>query len=450
MKIKYVWIGSLFLGALLLQAHSQQFRARRHPFQRRGSLIQQLQPVDFKTRDPESRPEYAPGHILVRFKPMVSRQGVSSIIRTYGSRSYRRIPVVDLYRVEIPQDRTVEEMLYVWNQNIQVEYARPDYVAHVAVTPNDRFFEDQYALSNTGQQIPVPGSPTGKANADISATSAWEETKGDESIVIAVIDTGVDLNHPDLKNKILNPGRDFVNDDFDATDDHGHGTFVAAIAAAETNNDEGIAGVAWNCSILPVKALGDDGDGYYSDVIEAIIWASENGAHIINLSLGGGSPDTDLEEALRLAVQGGAVVVAAAGNDDGASVLYPAKYDQYVLAVAATDYNDIRPEWSNFGPEIDVAAPGESIISAVPTWYFGTGSLPYGIGGGTSYSCPHVAGLAALILGLKPWLSPQDIMKVIRYTADDINASEYPGQDDYVGYGRINMATALVPIQIKK
>jgi thermitase len=451
MKTKHLWIGSLFLAALMLQANSQQFRARRRPILRWEPRPQSVQAVDFKANSVRGGPEYATEHILVKFKPTVSQQGITHTLRSYGSRSHRKIPAVGLFRVDIPEGSTVEEMLYVWNQNALVEHARPDHVAHIAVTPNDKYFNEQYALANTGQAIPVPGSPTGKASADISATSAWEETKGDENIIIAVIDTGVDFDHPDLKNKIIpSGGWDFVNDDSDATDDNGHGTFVAGIAAAETNNSEGIAGVAWNCKLMPVKTMAADGDGFYSDVIAGIIWAYENGADVINLSLGGDYPDPDLEQALLLAFQAGVVVVAASGNDDGAGVLYPAKYDQYVLAVAATDYNDERPVWSNYGPEVDVAAPGDAIISTVPTWYFGPGSLAYGMGDGTSFSSPFVAGMAALIKSEKPWLTQVDIMKIIRYTADDVNAAEYPGMDDFIGYGRINMATALVPIQIKK
>jgi subtilisin family serine protease len=466
MKAKPWLIGCLFFSTLILQVHTQQRRV--HHFPQRHLGTQQLQIANFSTTPPEQAPAYAGDHILVKFNPMVSPQSIRDTLDTYNIPSYRYIPVVDLYRVDIPPGTSVEEMIYVWSQNAWVEEARPDFTARIAVTPNDEFFNRQYALSNTGQQIPVPGSPTGKASADISATTAWEETKGNENVVIAVIDTGVDLNHIDLKNKIVSPGRDFVNDDFDATDDNGHGTFVAAIAAAETNNNEGIAGVAWACKILPVKTMDEEGDGFYSDVIDGIIWAVDNGAHVINLSLGGGEPDTALEQAVTYAVQNGAVVVAASGNDSGAGVLYPAKYDQWTLAVAATDFNDIRPEWSNYGPEVDVAAPGEYIISAVPTWFFGPGSIPYGIGGGTSYSTPHVAGMAALIISHKPWLlgidpstapwipnpaqastGVQNIMKIIRYTSEDVNSSDHPGQDEFIGYGRINLATALVPIQIK-
>ncbi len=218
--------------------------------------------------------------------------------------------------------------------NPDVEYAEPNYIAYAARTPNDPLFDLQYALYNPGSG--PPGSPEGEERADIKATSAWEETIGDEDIVIAILDTGVDLDHPDIDEKIHSPGYDFINVDADARDDEGHGTHIAGIAAAETHNDEGIAGVAWNCKILPVKVLDNLGFGSYSEMIDGIIWAADNGADVINLSLGGDFPSTSLENALRYAHEKDIVIVAAAGNDGGA-VLYPAAYDEYCLAVAATN-----------------------------------------------------------------------------------------------------------------
>jgi len=177
---------------------------------------------------------------------------------------------------------------------------------------------------------------------------------------------------------------------------------------------------------------------------------------VMNLSLGGNFPSASLENALQYAHDMDIVIVAAAGNEGGA-VLYPAAYDEYCLAVAATDYNDERVDFfnsgglweSNFGPEIDVAAPGALIISAVPTWYWGPGSFPYGWGDGTSQASPHVAGLAALIKSVKPDLTADQIMNVIRYSADDVNIDNNPGRDNYIGFGRINSETALVPRVIK-
>ena len=171
---------------------------------------------------------------------------------------------------------------------------------------------------------------------------------------------------------------------------------------------------------------------------------------MINLSpqILSGLPSQPIEDALKFAYERNIVIVVAAGNDGGA-VSYPAAYDDYCLAVAATDYNDERADFSNFGPEIDVAAPGARIISTVPTWYWGPDSFPYAWGDGTSMAAPHVAGLAALIKSVKPNLTAAQIMNVIRYSADDVNFVSNLGVDNYIGYGRINTAKALVPTVIK-
>ena len=406
-------------------------------------------------------PLYRPDEVLVKFKPTISDQTIKTTIAAYQAKKIKRIPRINVYKIQIQKSTTLEETLYALRRNPDVEYAEPNYIAYVAETPNDPLFEDQYALYNPGSG--PPGSPQGEERADIKATSTWEETKGNEDIVIAILDTGVDLSHPDLVdlenpdlNKIYSSGYDFINDDSDATDDQGHGTHVAGIAAALTHNGKGIAGVAWNCKILPVKVLNDLGEGAYSDMIEGIIWAADNGADVINLSLGGPEELLPLENALKYAYNKNIVIVAAAGND-GEAVLYPAAYDAYCLAVAATNDSDERVDFSNSGglwksnagPEIDVAAPGEEIVSLVPTWYFGAGSFPYGTGSGTSQASPHVAGLAALIKSVKPHLTAAQIMNVIRYSADDVNSADNPGKDNFIGYGRINMKKALVPTVIK-
>jgi subtilisin family serine protease len=394
---------------------------------------------------------YAPGQVLVKFKPSLKLQAIEATLVAYKTELLRKISRLEVYQVKIPAYTSVEEMVYALSQNPDVEYAEPNYKTRLADTPNDSLFIYQYYLYNSGQNIDI-GQPTGeqlKSGADIKATAAWKETKGSSDILIAIVDTGVDLLHPDLQDKIYSGGRDFINDDFDATDDHWHGTMVASIAAAETNNREGIAGVAWNSKILPVKVMDENGDGYYYELISGIVWAADNGASVISLSLGGDVDSDSLRNALKYAYDKGVIVVAAAGNDSS-SVLYPAAYDAYCLAVAATDYRDERKAWSNFGPQVDVAAPGELIVGAVPTWSAPPDYLPYAVGSGTSFSTPQVAGLAALIKGLKPWLSVDQIMDVIRYSADDVNSSEHSGQDNYIGFGRINMEKALVPIKIEK
>lgn len=443
----------VIIYAFFASASFQHFRFDRNKNPKRHLSQQEIKTLN-KGRPYRSMGiRYSPDQILVKFKPSVSEQAIISTIAAYQTKKMKRIPRLDIYQLQIQKGENVEEVLYAMSQNPDVEYAEPNYFAYLAETPNDTLFQYQYALDNSGQSIGIPGSPTGTAKADIKATSAWEETKGDEEVLIAIIDTGVDMEHPDIKNKIYSSGRDFVNDDSDATDDHGHGTHVAGVAAAETNNNEGVAGVAWNCKILPIKVVFVPDDPYeepyaeYGWLIEAIVWAVDNGAGVINLSLGGDVDTQSLKSAVKYAFENNVVVVAAVGND-GISVLYPAAYDDYCLAVAATDYDDLRLDWSNSGPEVDVGAPGERVIGPVPTWYWGPGSLPYGFGFGTSYAAPHAAGLAALIKSIKPWLKASEIMDVIRYSADDINESDYPGKDEFIGYGRLNMEKALVPIKI--
>ncbi|UCE42267.1 MAG: peptidase S8 [Candidatus Aminicenantes bacterium] len=405
---------------------------------------------------------YAPDRVLVKFNPTLSTQTIETTINAYQAKEIKRIPKLDTYLLEIPANSTVEETVYALRLNPDVAHVSPDYKTFVTAVPKprDNLFFRQYYLYNEGQEFHIFGL-RGKNRADIKALEAWEETKGDEQVVIAVIDSGIDFEHPDLANtdeveKISPNGYDFVNGDNDPSDDHGHGTFVSGLIAAKSNNGEGIAGVSWHSQILPLKAVESDGTGYVSWLVEAIRYAADNGADVISMSLGFSlGPNEEvpsLEEALSYAKSKGLVVVAAAGNE-GSSVLYPAAYDEYCIAVAATDYNDSRPAWSNFGPEVDVAAPGATIWSLVPTWleelYLDDYTLdPYGWGDGTSASAAIVSGCVALIMSIKPWLEPDEIMDIIRYSADDLNVSEYPGKDEFIGYGRINLEKALVPIKL--
>jgi subtilisin family serine protease len=401
--------------------------------------------------------QYVPDQVLVKFKSSFSEEMREATVAAYQSRKIRRIPRLDIYQLQTPENVSVEEMLYLLEQNPDVEYAVPNHIRYLAITPDDPLFSQQYALYNPGQTVP-PGSPQGIERPDIKAREAWEETMGDEDIIIAIIDSGVDFGHPDLDDKLLSNGYDFVNDDSDPTDDNGHGTLVAGIAAAETNNGEGISGVAWNCKILPIKVSDAVGIVDVATEILGIERAVQSGAHVINISIAGPGYSQPERDAIRNAYNNGVVVVAAAGNA-GAGTEYPAGYDE-CLAVAATDIEDLRTDWSNYGPEIDVAAPGEGIVGPVPTWYWGPGSFPYASGDGTSFSAPHVSGLAALIISIKGLdeedvlldedgiLIVEDVMNIIRFTADDVNYTNYSGKDDYIGYGRINMERALVPIII--
>jgi thermitase len=396
------------------------------------------------------KPMLATDRVLVRFRQGVSPQYAETILLAGQFGKIRQIPRIGVYRVQAPATMTLRETLLLLRANPDVEYAGPDYRTRIFAIPNDPFFANyQYNLRNRGGTLDISPDiqlPL-KAGADIKATLAWDETKGDAAVIIAFLDTGVDMSHVELVNKVVSPGRDFVNSDMDATDDNSHGTWVAGIAAAETNNGEGIAGVAWNCKVLPVKVMDAEGNGYYDGLIEGLIWAADNGAKVINISAGGDAADPALEAACKYAYDKKVVLVAAAGND-GLSVAYPAAYDDYVLAVAATGTSDEHASFSNPGPQVDVAAPGVWVLGPVPQWYAGPGYQPYIFGSGTSAATPHVSGLAALLVSVKPWLTPKQIMDVIRYTADDVNKAQLPGKDNEIGYGRINMERALVPYRL--
>jgi thermitase len=385
--------------------------------------------------------------VLVRFRPEISAVYAEELLLSYGFPSVRPIPAIGVYSVRTAPGVSVAETLAMLRRNGDIEAARPDYRVRLADIPNDTYFQGyQYNLRNQGGILDVGGGRQFAltAGADIKAAPAWDAIQGDPETVIAVLDTGVDPYHPDLATKVVPGGHDFANDDDDPFDDHWHGTHVAGIAAAATGNGLGIAGVARDCRVLPVKVVDEYGDGYYSWIIDGIIWATDQGVDVINISLGGDVPDPFLEDACKYAYDHGVIVVAAVGNDSGA-VLYPAAYDDYVLAVASSDFNDAISSFSNRGPEVDVAAPGEWILAPGPLWYFRGSESPYLFASGTSAAAPHVAGLAALIRSAKPDLTVDEIMKIIRYTADDINRATSPGRDDRAGYGRINMERALVP-----
>ncbi len=256
---------------------------------------------------------------------------------------------------------------------------------------------------------------------------------GTKEIIIAVIDTGVDYLHEDLDDGRVRTDldRDFVNSDNDGMDDHGHGTHVAGTIAAETNNGVGVSGVMWHASIMALKALDEDGAGTAEDIASAIRYAADKGACVINMSLGGGCAQT-IADAINYAYFEKNVVIVAASGNDGSSISYPAK-DGPVIAVGATDYKDRKAYFSNFGPELDMTAPGVTIFSTVPNSHYETFS-------GTSMATPHVAGVVGLLLAQRPDLTPAQVRAILHQSADDLGDQSF---DRYFGYGRLNAAKAL-------
>ncbi|MEV4279493.1 S8 family serine peptidase [Actinoplanes xinjiangensis] len=273
----------------------------------------------------------------------------------------------------------------------------------------------------------------------MSVPEAWEHSTGTD-VVVAVIDTGVDGNHPDLAGNVLT-GYDAIDDtEGGDSDGNGHGTHVAGTVAAVTGNGEGIAGVAPDARILPVKVLDADGTGWTSDTAEGIVWAVDNGAQVINLSLGADSSTEAEEAAVAYAVENGVTVVAAAGNERevGSPTSYPAAYDG-VIAVAATDADDEIAEYSNRGDYVDVAAPGSGILSTYPADLSEDGS-EYAELDGTSMAAPHVAAVAALIKASLPDITADGIQNALEESAVDLGDD---GFDPDFGHGRIDAAAAV-------
>jgi uncharacterized protein YkwD len=247
--------------------------------------------------------------------------------------------------------------------------------------------------------------------------------------VIAILDTGADFTHPDLATKFVSHGRDFVNNDNDASDDNGHGTHVSGIIGAATNNGQGVAGIGYNTRVLPVKALNYAGSGNHGQIASAIAWAVDNGARIINLSLGGSVGSQTLKDAIDSATARGVLVVCAAGNAGTSAPQYPAAYPN-CLSVVATNGADTRASFSSYGDTVDIAAPGVGILSTVR----GGG---YEAWDGTSMAAPNVAGVAALVASANPPLTGTQIRARLESTADNIGAAFYFGR------GRVNAERAV-------
>ncbi|MBL0388782.1 peptidase S8 [Tumebacillus sp. ITR2] len=284
----------------------------------------------------------------------------------------------------------------------------------VVEQPNDTFY------SSNQWNLPL-----------IKADKAWQLSTGDPDVVIAVVDTGVDLNHPDLQGKLV-AGRNIIAGTDQPQDDNGHGTHCAGIIAARTNNLEGIAGVNWNSKIMPVKAMNADGSGSVADIADGIAWAADHGADVINLSLGDYEDSDYLHEAIKYAYEKGIVVTAAMGNDGTGEASYPAAYPE-VIGVAANDETNETATFSNYGAHCSVSAPGVSIPSTYP-------DKRYVALSGTSMASPHVAGVAGLLKSINKNLKPSDIRDILQKTADDLGPE---GKDDYYGYGEVNVSRAM-------
>lgn len=376
----------------------------------------------------------APGQLVVKFKPGVTDAQITEQLRPLNAKIQRKIPGINATVIAVPVGKENAVMSALAKEPI-VKYAEPDYIQKVNYVPNDTYYKNQWGLANTGQLIK---NKAGKANADINVQTAWDVSKG-AGIKVAVLDTGIDTTHPDLASKIV-AQKVFTTSTID--DKFGHGTHVAGIVAAKTNNSLGISGTCPECQLIVGKVMGDDGQGLVSNVTTGITWAVDNDAKVINLSEGGSERSAAQEDAINYAWNKGVVIVAAAGNAGTNQQFYPAALPN-VLSVAATNSTDTKAYFSNYGTWVNVAAPGDMIYSTLPTHAYVMQTqvslaLNYDYLSGTSMATPIVSGIAALI-----WTSPQgtsasNVVKRITDTADKIT-----GTGQYWESGRVNAAKAV-------
>ncbi|MEQ9325703.1 MAG: S8 family serine peptidase, partial [Rhodospirillales bacterium] len=400
--------------------------------------------------------EWIEGEVIVKLRAGYDQAEAQSIAQSFGATVDSSTGALGIQLWKIDPGTTVEAAVAALSDNKIFEYVEPNYVIRVDsieepdATPDDPSYSQLWGLNNTGQT-------GGTADADIDAPEAWDYTTGG-SVVVGVIDTGVDWSHPDLAaNMWRNTGEiagngidddgngyvddyygyDFVNNDGNPYDDHYHGTHVAGTIAASGDNGTGVTGVAWTAEIMALKFLSSSGSGTTYNAIRAVEYATQMGADITNNSWGGGGYSSGLRDAIAAAGDAGSVFIAAAGNSSvntDSSPHYPSSYDlSNVISVASTDHNDSLSWFSNYGrTSVDLAAPGSSIYSTSP----GNG---YRTLSGTSMATPHVAGVAALLLSMDDTLTPEEIRTLLMDSVDPVSALS----TRVASGGRLNAEAAL-------
>ena len=401
--------------------------------------------------------DFVPVEVFFKFIPVADAASISSAQEALNATVLETTQTLGIQRLEL-NEITVEQAISNFNENAAladtIEYIEPNFIYQTQDTvPNDPRYEELYGLNNTGQT-------GGIEDADIDAPQAWDIQTGND-VVIGVIDSGVDYNHPDINDNMwTNPGEtpdngidddgngfvddfygyDFVNEDGDPFDDNSHGTHVSGTIAAEGNNDTGVTGVNWDAQIMGLKFLNAGGSGNTFDAIEAIEYSILNGAQLTNNSWGGGGFSLALQDAIAAAGEAGQLFVAAAGNfsqNNDTNPFYPASYDlDNIISVAATDDEDQLATFSHFGAtSVDLGAPGVSTLSTVP-------GNSYGFKSGTSMATPHVSGAIGLALSQNPELTSSEVKELILDTTDEIPALTGITVSD----GRLNAFNAVAEL----
>lgn len=441
-------------------------------------------PTNKLVRENQTYVGFVPGEFIVKLKKdtTFSKSSLATLNEKYQVYEFEKLfnkpegTLLDnIYLLHVPLGADVPSIIEEYDSHPDVIYAEPNSYGFPCGIPNDVNFSNQWYLHNTGQVFyndsyyHLFGTP----DADIDLPEALDIGTGSSDIVIAIIDSGIDYTHPELATNIWNntdeiPGNGIDDDNNsyiddirgwyfwqnnnNVTDGHGHGTMCAGLAGAITNNGIGIAGVASNCKIMPVRIANNYWWTSLAMACQGIKYAADNGADVISMSWGFTSPVL-LKDMVNYTYDKGIFMCAAAGNSNSSEKIYPAGLDK-VTAVAMTNQNDSRccPEdwnisdWgSNYGDWVDIAAPGNAIYSTMPTYhvYWNDYGFPQNFGwstGGTSFSSPLVAGVAALLLSKNPWITPDQVKELLCDNVDPYNSTVY------IGTGRLNAQKALAAV----
>ncbi|TFH65051.1 MAG: PKD domain-containing protein [Candidatus Zixiibacteriota bacterium] len=387
---------------------------------------------------------YVPGEIVVKFRDEVGKLQATTALADLGTSVISTNERLGFNQIRIPADKTVEEMVAAFNARSDVEYAEPNYIAHAFMTPNDPYYSYQW-------HMPLINMP-----------AAWDQSTGIPSVIVAVVDCGVAYENygvyslaPDLAGTAFVPGYDFINNDSHPNDDCAHGTHVAGTIAQTTNNNLGVTGIAFNCSIMPVKVLDATGSGSYTAIANGITFAADNGADVINMSLGGTYNSSAVQSAVIYAYNKEITIVCAAGNAGTSTLQYPAAYPQ-CISVSAVRYDRTYPSYSSYGSTIDICAPGGDVTvdqngdgypdGVLQQTHDGSNYSNFGyyFYDGTSMASPHVAGVAALLISKAGGSMPPDAVRAaLQNTAMDLGPA---GWDQHYGYGLVDANAALLTI----
>jgi hypothetical protein len=362
-------------------------------------------------------PRFDRQSLLVRFRSKASARSRARLLDEHGAVLDEPIRRTGFVAVSVDR-KSLAKLARSLKREASVADVEFNYIRRAAAIPNDPFYPDIEQYLNT-----------------VRLPAAWDLGQGSASESIAIVDTGVDLDHPDLAPHVLT-GYNVLSNSPDAQDNNGHGTMVAGIAAAVTDNETGIPGTAWNAKILPVKALDANGLGTDANIAAGITWSVDHGAKVINLSLGGPAPSSVLDSAVAYASDHDVVVVSAVGNDGASLPTYPAA-SPGVIAVTATNSVGDFAWFSNYGPWVDLAAPGVDITS---TYLINGPEEDYAVDSGSSFASAFVAGAAFLLRVADPSLSAAETKARLERTAHDLGP---PGIDEFYGFGGLDVYAAL-------